>query len=160
MIITDQKYVISVIYVYTKIGKLLIMFFFQFLIQLLFPCLGMPLPSHISNKKFKLPSWEVLTEVIQWQTAIIWKVAAAQIFRFLKSINYLPYDVRVTVHFSLPLVKFVYHGLESIPYSGPQVWEMLPNIYKKVDFLKNCKDFKVKIAYLAFLWSGKHWINE
>ena len=29
------------------------MFFFQFLIQLLFPCPGMPLPSHISNKKIQ-----------------------------------------------------------------------------------------------------------
>ena len=40
------------------------------------------------------------------------------------------YNLSQNSHFSRFLVKSVYHGTESLSYSGPNVWDVLPNIYK------------------------------
>ena len=46
-----------------------------------------------------------------------------------------PYNLRHNVTFLQPLVNSVRYGTESISYSGPKIWGMVPDTYKNIDSL-------------------------
>ena len=58
------------------------------------------------------------------------------------------YNLRNWVQFSLPAIRTVYHGSESISFLGPKIWNMLP------DKLKNASSLEV------FKASIKSWKPE
>ena len=49
------------------------------------------------------------------------------------------YNVRQVSEFSRPMVKCVYHGIESISYLGPKIWDILPEKLKNIDNLEHFK---------------------
>ena len=52
------------------------------------------------------------------------------------------YNLRQILQFSRSLVKSVHHGIESISYLGPKIWDILPDDYKTI---QNLDTFKIKI---------------
>ena len=58
------------------------------------------------------------------------------------------YNLRNWAQFSLPAIRTVYHGSESISFLGPKIWNMLP------DKLKNASSLEV------FKASMKSWKPE
>ena len=56
--------------------------------------------------------------------------------------NCHPYNLRLNCQFSRPLVRSVFHGIESISYFGRVTWDILPDSYKN---LPNFSVFKNKI---------------
>ena len=56
--------------------------------------------------------------------------------------NCHPYNLRLNCQFSRPLVRSVFHGIESISYFARVTWDILPDIYKN---LPNFSVFKNKI---------------
>ena len=54
------------------------------------------------------------------------------------------YNVRQVSEFSRPMVKSVYHGIESISYLGPKIWDILPEKLKNID---NLEHFKKEIKH-------------
>lgn len=45
------------------------------------------------------------------------------------------YNLRNISTFTIPSVRTVYHGTESIEYLGPKIWQSLPEKYKKLGSL-------------------------
>ena len=52
------------------------------------------------------------------------------------------YQLRHTLHFSIPPVRSVYNGTESLPFLGPKVWDIVPTELKEV---KTLSAFKSRI---------------
>ena len=52
------------------------------------------------------------------------------------------YELRNNVDFTLPLVKSIHKGLESLSYLGPKIWEIFPFEIKQT---KSLLEFKAKI---------------
>ena len=53
-----------------------------------------------------------------------------------------PYSVQLYSQFSRPLVRSIFHGIESITYLGRVIWDILPDSHKN---LPNFSVFKNKI---------------
>ena len=51
----------------------------------------------------------------------------------------LTYHLRHTSHFSIPPVRSVYNGTESLSYLGPMIWDIVPTELKKVKSLSSFK---------------------
>ena len=49
------------------------------------------------------------------------------------------YNLRSCSDFTLPIVRTVNYGIESIRYLGPKIWESLPANIKEVDTIKRFK---------------------
>ena len=49
------------------------------------------------------------------------------------------YNLRSWSHFTLPIVKNVNYGIESIRYLGPKLWESIPANIKEVDIIERFK---------------------
>ena len=49
------------------------------------------------------------------------------------------YNLRSWSDFTLPLVRTVNYGIESIRYLGPQIWESIPANVKEVDTIERFK---------------------
>ena len=49
------------------------------------------------------------------------------------------YNLRQVSEFSRPMVKSVYHGIESISLLGPKIWDLLPEKLKNIDNLEHFK---------------------
>ena len=58
------------------------------------------------------------------------------------------YNLRHTSDFSVPHVRSINYGFESLAYLGPKIWELIPSDMKEIDSLN---EFKNKI---------KHWKPE
>ena len=50
-----------------------------------------------------------------------------------------PYNLRQVSEFCRSMVKSVYHGTESISYSGSKIWDILPEKLKNIDNLEHFK---------------------
>ena len=49
------------------------------------------------------------------------------------------YQLRHTSHFSIPPVRSVYNGTESLSFLGPKIWDIVPTELKKVKSLNTFK---------------------
>ena len=49
------------------------------------------------------------------------------------------YNLRQVCEFSRPMFKSVYHGIESISYLRPKIWDILPEKRKNIDNLEHFK---------------------
>ena len=49
------------------------------------------------------------------------------------------YQLRHTLHFSIPPVRSVYNGTESLSFLGPKVWDIVPTELKEVKILSAFK---------------------
>ena len=49
------------------------------------------------------------------------------------------YNLRYSLLFSIPYVKTVYHGSESLSNLGPKIWNLVPSTLKKLDDVKSFK---------------------
>ena len=49
------------------------------------------------------------------------------------------YDLRSWSDFTLPIVRTVNYGIESIRYLGPKIWESIPANIKEVDTVDRFK---------------------
>ena len=52
------------------------------------------------------------------------------------------YNLRQVSKFYRPIVKTVYHGIESVSYVGPKIWDILP---EKLNNMENLDNFKKQI---------------
>ena len=62
----------------------------------------------------------------------------AEIFRARRN----SYNLRHSSFFSIPYVKTVCHGSESLSNLGPRIWDLVPSTLKKLD---DAKSFKIQI---------------
>ena len=61
------------------------------------------------------------------------------------------YNLRLNSQFSRPLVRSVFHGTKSISYLGPVIWDILPETYQMLVFLKTrLKNGNLKIVPAVF----------
>ena len=49
------------------------------------------------------------------------------------------YNLRKCSYFSIPYVKTVYHGSESISNLGPRIWNLVPDNLKQIDEVSSFK---------------------
>ena len=49
------------------------------------------------------------------------------------------YNLRNNAEFSIPAIRTVYHGSESISYLGPKIWNILPDRLKNANSLETFK---------------------
>ena len=49
------------------------------------------------------------------------------------------YDPRKNSQFTIPPIRTVYHGLESISFLGPKIWNILPDRLKNVNSIEAFK---------------------
>ena len=70
------------------------------------------------------------------------------------------YNLRNWAQFSLPAIRTVYHGSESISFLGPKIWNMLPDKLKNASSLEvfkaSIKSWKLSLPPLQALCS-KRW---
>ena len=62
----------------------------------------------------------------------------AEIFRAFRN----NYNLRHSSFFSIPYVKTVYHGSESLFNLGPRIWDLVPSTLKELD---DANSFKTQI---------------
>ena len=49
------------------------------------------------------------------------------------------YNLRRWSDFTLPIVRTVNYGIESVRYVGPEIWESIPTNIKEVDIIERFK---------------------
>ena len=49
------------------------------------------------------------------------------------------YNLRYNSLFSKPLIKSAYKAIESLSFSGPKIWDILPDTYKHMPDLNSFK---------------------
>ena len=59
-----------------------------------------------------------------------------------KQMNEQHYDLRKNSQFTIPPIRTVYHGSESISFLGPKIWNILPDRLKNVNSIEA---FKIQI---------------
>ena len=71
-----------------------------------------------------------------------------------KQRNEQHYDLRKNSQFTIPPIRTVYHGSESISFLGPKIWNILPDRLKNVNsieaFKMQIKKGNLKIAHVRF----------
>ena len=60
---------------------------------------------------------------------------ATEIFRGRRN----NYNLRYSLFFSIPYVKTVYHGSESLSNLGPRIWDLVPSTLKELDDINSFK---------------------
>ena len=68
-------------------------------------------------------------------------LAPPQMHEIFKIKDQPHYNLRYNSLFFRPLVKSVYKGTESLSFSGPKIWDILPDTYKDMPDLNSFKLF-------------------
>ena len=66
-------------------------------------------------------------------------LAPLQMHEIFKLKDQPHYNLRYSSLFSRPLVKSVYKGIESLSFSRPKIWDVLPGTYKDMPDLNSFK---------------------
>ena len=66
-------------------------------------------------------------------------LAPPQMHEIFKLKDQPQYNLRYNFLFSRPLAKSVYKGTESLSFSGPKIWDILPDTYKDLPELDSFK---------------------
>ena len=49
------------------------------------------------------------------------------------------FSLRYTSKFLIPAIHSVYHRIESAPYFGPKIWELIPSVIRQIDTFSGFK---------------------
>ena len=93
--------------------------------------LGKNGPVSVHNRNFQI----LATEMYKLKSIKYKVLSSPIIMELLKPAEKQHYNLRNNAEFTIPVIKSVYHGPESISFLGPKIWDNLPDRLKNVSGL-------------------------